>query len=338
MKSESGCLDERFSTTRLLFRSRTDSGDGQQHGEVESQSRASYNKREGGLRTKGFVKKDLPNKPIITVVTVVFNGAQYLENTIRSVLHQNYDNVEYIVIDGGSTDGTMKIIHKYAEAINYWLSEGDEGIYDAMNKGIAAASGAWLNFMNAGDTFCSTVSVADTVNEFSEAMVYYSDTILYLKDGDNDYYRKLTCDAQRYEFIHQSCIYSRQLHGSHGMYIAAPGVTVSDYLFFRSVPREHWKKTETTISRYLVGNNISSGRRHDEQVFGVDLLFGARSITRTFVGYWVRIIQVILHGIAKSVLARGLYLELVEKYSKGPRKEFDSAVWMTPEMKKEPHE
>ena len=107
----------------------------------------------GGLRTKGLFKKHEANRPLVTVITVVFNGAGDLEKTLLNVLNQTYNNVEYIVVDGGSTDGTLDIIRKYDHAIDYWVSEKDGGIYDAMNKGIRLATGNWLNFMNSGDLF-----------------------------------------------------------------------------------------------------------------------------------------------------------------------------------------
>ena len=89
----------------------------------------------------------------ISVITVCYNAISTIEPTILSVLNQTYPNVEYIIIDGGSTDGTVDIIKKRADRLAYWISEPDKGIYDAMNKGIAVATGEYLNFMNAGDVF-----------------------------------------------------------------------------------------------------------------------------------------------------------------------------------------
>ena len=79
--------------------------------------------------------------PPVTLITVTFNSEKYLEETIQSVIDQSYNNIEYIIIDGGSTDNTVEIIKKYRDEIDYWVSEKDRGIYHAMNKGIRAASG-----------------------------------------------------------------------------------------------------------------------------------------------------------------------------------------------------
>jgi len=91
--------------------------------------------------------------PKISIVTVVYNNKIGLERTIQSVINQTYQNKEFIVIDGGSTDGTLNIVEKYKKHIDHFISEPDKGIYDAMNKGIKLATGAWINFMNSGDTF-----------------------------------------------------------------------------------------------------------------------------------------------------------------------------------------
>ena len=145
-------------------------------------------KGEGGLRTKGYLKfsykyengkwwaidfrgnklfevnlsekilKDLEKErieelPLVTVVTVVLNNKDGLEKTIKSVINQTYPNVEYIVIDGGSTDGTLDVIRRYENYIDYWISESDEGIYDAWNKGLKLFLSNWISFLGAGDIY-----------------------------------------------------------------------------------------------------------------------------------------------------------------------------------------
>lgn len=91
--------------------------------------------------------------PIITVITVCYNCAQTIERTIKSVLSQSYPLVEYIIVDGNSNDGTVDVIRKYEQSISFWLSEPDKGIYDAMNKGIDAATGELIGFINADDFY-----------------------------------------------------------------------------------------------------------------------------------------------------------------------------------------
>ena len=115
--------------------------------------------------------------PLISVVTICYNAKNDLEKTILSVLSQTYQDIEYIIIDGGSTDGTVDIIHKYSERLFYWISEPDKGIYDAMNKGMDRAPGSWINFMNAGDTFCDNEVIKNIFgyNDLSDYSVIYGD-------------------------------------------------------------------------------------------------------------------------------------------------------------------
>lgn len=87
----------------------------------------------------------------MSVITVVYNGEKYLEQTIRSILDQTYSSIEYIIIDGGSTDGTVNIIQKYEHKLAYWISEPDKGIYDAWNKALKVTQGEWIAFVGSDD-------------------------------------------------------------------------------------------------------------------------------------------------------------------------------------------
>ena len=91
------------------------------------------------------------SKPRVSIITAVFNGEEFLEDTIQSILCQDYPDFEYIVIDGGSKDKTLEIIKKYENQITYWVSESDKGISDAFNKGIRLATGSYINFQGDGD-------------------------------------------------------------------------------------------------------------------------------------------------------------------------------------------
>ena len=93
--------------------------------------------------------------PLISVITVVYNNASVIEMTIRSVINLSYPNVDYIIIDGGSADGTVDIIKKFKSNLKYWISEPDKGIYDAMNKGWGKASDkSYILFLVAGERLC----------------------------------------------------------------------------------------------------------------------------------------------------------------------------------------
>ena len=121
--------------------------------------------------------------PKITVITVCYNAVDTIEKTILSVTNQTYQNIEYIIIDGASTDGTVDNIRKYADNIAYFVSEPDKGIYDAMNKGINIATGDWINFMNSGDSFHELTTIekifSQTYNE--EIGVVFGDAYMVRK-------------------------------------------------------------------------------------------------------------------------------------------------------------
>lgn len=114
----------------------------------------------------------------ITIITVTYNCENEIENTIQSVLSQTYSNIEYIIVDGASKDGTLNVVDKYKDRITKIVSEPDHGVYDAMNKGARLATGEWVNFMNAGDCFVSNDTISQLFEQaHSNAGVVFGDTI-----------------------------------------------------------------------------------------------------------------------------------------------------------------
>ena len=101
---------------------------------------------------------------LVSVITINYNNCRGLHQTILSVVHQEYQNFEFIVIDGGSTDGSLDVIKDYSENITFWVSEKDRGIYHAMNKGVAQAHGDYCLFMNSGDCFYDKDVLGRVVN------------------------------------------------------------------------------------------------------------------------------------------------------------------------------
>lgn len=108
--------------------------------------------------------------PKISIVTPSYNQGEFIEATINSILTQNYPNLQYIIIDGGSTDGSVEIIKKYEKYLHFWCSEPDAGQYDAINKGFARSSGEIMAWLNSDDMYCPWVfkTVADVMSDFSE--------------------------------------------------------------------------------------------------------------------------------------------------------------------------
>lgn len=119
------------------------------------------------------------NRKKISVITVCYNAVETIEKTILSVINQTYQNVEYIIVDGASSDGTIEIIKKYENQIAKWISEPDMGIYDAMNKGVKMATGDWLFFINSDDLFYNDhVLCRVSLKLLNNNCIYYGDVIM----------------------------------------------------------------------------------------------------------------------------------------------------------------
>lgn len=123
--------------------------------------------------------------PLISIITVVYNGSKTIEQTIQSVINQTYTNIEYIIIDGGSTDGTLDIIKKYEKHIAYWISEKDKGLYDAMNKGIGFAKGEIIGMINSDDWYEPNAVdlIVDAYRKNPDKKIFHGDRFDIQEDG-----------------------------------------------------------------------------------------------------------------------------------------------------------
>jgi glycosyltransferase involved in cell wall biosynthesis len=123
--------------------------------------------------------------PKISIITVAYNSAETIKDTIESIIPQDYNNIEYIIIDGGSTDETIDIAKQYSEYINFFSSEPDNGIYDAMNKGIKAATGDIIGILNSDDFYPNNFVISNVVKSFEKNScdAVYGD-LVYVKAND----------------------------------------------------------------------------------------------------------------------------------------------------------
>ncbi|MCU7950691.1 MAG: glycosyltransferase [gamma proteobacterium symbiont of Bathyaustriella thionipta] len=190
-------------------------------------------KFEGGVQVLDYSKEsDKIKQPVVTIITVVYNAAEELEKTIKNILSQDYKNIEHIIIDGGSTDNTVEVIKENQKKIDYWISEKDNGIYDAMNKGIELISGDWVNFMNAGDTFDNKNIVSKFVKKikkesdicYGSRYIHQEGKITLEKTGEiDDFYLRMP-------FGHQAAFIKTELMKKHKYNLSY--ALSADYDFF----------------------------------------------------------------------------------------------------------
>ncbi|MDP3465854.1 MAG: glycosyltransferase family 2 protein [Sulfuricurvum sp.] len=222
---------------------------------------------EGGLRTKGYFKKSYDTKPLMSVITVVYNGQENLDQTISSVLDQTYDNIEYIIIDGGSRDGTLDIIKKYEDKIDYWVSEPDGGIYKAMNKGAALATGDYIAFLNADDWYNP-----DSIESVASAISMHHPDYIF---GNVDIYADNTLDStlkkqfEQYKFNTHFGHPALFVHTHH--LLTAPFSTdykvIADYDFILELiaKKLHYHYLDKSLTNFRLGGISSSANLSKEK-------------------------------------------------------------------------
>ncbi len=194
---------------------------------------------------------------LLSIITINLNNVIGLEKTIQSVTCQDFENFEYIVVDGGSNDGSIDVIRKYSGKINFWKSEEDDGIYNAMNKGIKMASGKYCLFLNSGDwLYGNTVLSECFKQEFNEDVVYGHQLVQegdkFVEDGCLDVKYFSFSALMKYHVPHQCTFIKRELFNNIGLYDESYKI-VSDWLFIVLAACRHncsFKRIDNFIAVY----------------------------------------------------------------------------------------
>ena len=179
---------------------------------------------------------------LISIITVAYNNKNGLEETIKSVINQTYRDFEFVIIDGGSNDGSKELLESYSSQIDFWVSEPDKGIYNAMNKGIRKASGEYLIFMNSGDRFSANDILEKITPHFNNEDIVYGNAYYELENRKKYEYKippKITIGSLLKEPIcHQSAFFRKELFEKYGMYDENNKIA-SDWTFMMDIFVHH---------------------------------------------------------------------------------------------------
>ncbi len=206
----------------------------------------------------------------LSVITVTLNAGDSLTKTLKSLANQKRrGEIEFVVIDGLSTDGSLDLLEKNIQVIDKLVSAKDRGVYDAMNKGLQECSGEWIYFLNAGDVFCKDDSIAKILNEIDDSDVLYSDVLV--DNGNATYLFKASFDDRILN--HQGFVYRKALHERFGKYAVIKRFTAADYFFFLQLNNLKVKKLIEPIAIFQAGG-LSSTVNAVRQKYCLDFLSG----------------------------------------------------------------
>lgn len=232
--------------------------------------------------------------PLISIITVSFNCVETIEETILSVINQSYTSIEYIIIDGKSTDGTIGIIRKYADRISFWSSEEDDGIYDAMNKGLRRASGDFVLFLGGDDHLISYHILQDIVPQLQHknVCVYHGDVYRYVsKDIYGGKYNRYKLAIKN--IPHQALFYPKAIYKKYNYDVVYSLFADYQYniMLFSKYSFEYLNQTITWF------NDAGSCVKHCDVCFDKDRKY----IISTFLGHIPYYVAAFYHLLKKVV-------------------------------------
>lgn len=252
----------------------------------------------------------------ISIITVNFNNRIGLENTIKSVLSQDFSCLEYLVIDGGSTDGSMEIIKKYQERISYWVSESDHGIYNAMNKAIQKATGEYLLFLNSGDYFCSSHVLSDVFATRQDVDLLVGRQKFVGGNGKAGVSPKLHVEEINMEYFlsstlpHQATFIKRTLFSNCGLYDESYRVCADWVFWIQAVVKHHCTLKILPMSvSYMDNGGVSSNmdKCHQDMSRYLQVCLDDGTLT------WNDILSVAQKGRTQDICSRSKLLMFANK-------------------------
>ena len=262
---------------------------------------------------------EMKEVPLISIITVVFNGDQHLEESIVSLLNQTYPNVEYIIIDGGSTDRTLNIIKKYEDYIDYWISEPDTGLYDAMNKGIILSTGHLIGILNSDDWYEENALevVFRYFNLYNDGDVYYGNNGIYSEKKELLFYRNsedVIKMNQNKAFCHQNAFIRIKDYKAFGLHDIKYKIAADYDLIYKFLINNcRFYKINQYLLNYRLGGvsskSVFQGRREE---LDIKIKYGVSSFNAYF-SFARAILRLMIRRILKleedSIIIK-LYLKL----------------------------
>lgn len=235
-------------------------------------------------------------KPLISVVTPSYNYANTLTRALHSVISQDYENIEHIVVDGGSSDGSIDIIKKYSDKISCWITENDEGMYDAINKGIRLTSGGYIILLNADDYFCSNTVISEIVpllkiDYVNSCSVLLESQLISGIPNPGSLLHRLKC-LYKCPLPHPGFILSKRLYNEIGLYDCSFKMAADYGLIYKAINRYPINFIDKTITIMPKAGMSARFRKKGYAEFRDIAIKNGRSKILSYFFYFLQLINV----------------------------------------------
>ena len=260
-------------------------------------------KLEGGLRVEGVKTTAQTGIPLVSIITATFNAGEQLRSTIKSIRDQTYNNIEWIIVDGASSDNTVDLILQNENVIDYWVSEPDGGIYDAWNKGMLIARGEWIAFLGAGDVYkpnaisayITAIESSTLIPEFASSkirLVNSSGKVLRIWGAQFDWsiYKKYM------NIAHVGALHHKSLFEKQGLFDTAYS-SAADYEFLMRCGQSLKTLYLNDVTVDMLAGGVSNGRRGMFETYDIQKKYGAgvvaklrlwSSVAKSVIRPWLR--------------------------------------------------